>query len=126
MQISVPLEVPVSNKKFILNLNNYRNTHYQVLNKAKQNYSLVIKSILREVKAEKFTRVKITYTLHPKTRRLTDLDNVISIVQKFFQDALVKEGFLEDDNYKYIAENIQRIGSIDKENPRVDINIEEV
>jgi len=126
MKINVPLQVPVGNKHFILNLNNYRNTHYHILNKAKQNYYLIIKSILRGVERKKYNKISIVYTLYPKTARMTDLDNVISIVQKFFQDALVKEGFIEDDNYNFIPENIQRIGTIDKNNPRVEIEILEI
>jgi len=40
MQIKLPLDVYYSKKKkFILNLNNYRNAHYRVLSTAKKIYS---------------------------------------------------------------------------------------
>jgi len=40
MKINSPLGVPVGRKNFTLNLNVYRNAHYQILNKAKQNYKI--------------------------------------------------------------------------------------
>lgn len=124
MKIISPLEVPTGKKKFILNLNNYRNTHYILLNKAKQNYFYMIKSHLKHLKGKNYDKAILTYTLYPKSARLTDLDNVISIHQKFFQDALVKEKVIKEDNYKHISHNIQKFGAIDKNNPRVEIEID--
>jgi len=70
-----------------------------------------------------FDRIHITYTVYPKTRRLCDVSNVCSIHDKFFCDALVELGKLSDDNYKYLPEVVYRFGSVDKDNPRVDILI---
>ena len=46
--ISVPLVVSTSkNKKFILNLNNYRNAHYFILNTAKVKFKeMILMSVL--------------------------------------------------------------------------------
>ena len=123
MKIISPLAVPSGNKKFILNLNNYRNTHYILLNKAKRNYYYLIKSHLKSLKGKNYDKAILTYTLYPKSARMTDLDNVISIHQKFFQDALVKENVIKEDNYKHIYHNIQKFGAVDKNNPRVEIDI---
>jgi hypothetical protein len=75
IEIISPLSAPVSaNKKFILNLNNYRNTLYQVLNKAKANYKELIVPQLEAL--EQFEQVFIHYRLFPKTKRRTDIGNV--------------------------------------------------
>lgn len=128
VKIDIPLRIKVSSKKdFILNLNNYRNTHFQILNKAKKNYKdLIINKLTGLNIKDKFNRVEIEYILYPKSHRLTDLDNVISIIQKFFQDAIVEMGLIEDDNYKFIVKNIQRFGKVDKVFPRVEVVIKEV
>ena len=58
MQVICPLEVWVSsNKKFILNLNNYRNTHFRVLTKAKKEYSALLAPQLRNKQC--FDKVKL-------------------------------------------------------------------
>lgn len=68
----------------------------------------------------------IVYTLYPKTKHLSDLDNVCSVHAKFFQDALVELKKIPDDNYNYIVSTKFLFGSIDPENPRVEIDIEEI
>ena len=82
-----PLTIPVGKKNFSLNLNCYRNAHYHVLNNAKVNYKELI-SVQFDLK-DKFDLIGITYTLYPKTKRLTDISNVLSVVDKFFCDAFV-------------------------------------
>lgn len=125
--ISSPLDVPVTKttgKKFILNLNNYRNTHFQTLNKAKKVYKELISQSILGLPA--FNKIKLEFTLYPRTNRLTDLDNVCSVHNKFFADALVELGKLPDDTYKHIVECNYKFGSVDKMNPRVDITITEI
>lgn len=120
--ISSPLVVPVSSKRnFTLNMNQYRNTHFQVLNKAKKTYKDII---TRHVLAlPLFNKVKLEFVLYPATHRKTDLDNVCAIHNKFFQDALVELGRIPEDNYEYISEITYKFGYVDKDNPRVDITI---
>lgn len=123
MKFSVPLEVQVSKaKKFILNLNVYRNAHHMTLSKSKSLYSEIVKGILGETDS-KFTKVKIIYTLYPKDRRRKDLSNVCSIVDKYVCDALVEKGILPDDDYTVVTNVEFKFGAVDKENPRVDIEI---
>ena len=119
-----PLKVPVSkNKSFILNLNNYRNAHYQTLNKAKINYKAHMWEQIDGLPV--FEAVMITYRLYPGTRRRTDIGNVTSIHQKFFEDALVELGKIKDDDYFHILGSESEFVEIDKENPRVEIWIDE-
>ena len=102
------------NKNWILNLNNYRNAHYQTLNKAKVNFK---KTYLTEIsKLPKFTKLQaIEYTLYRDSHRHCDVANVCSIVDKFFCDALVEAGKLPDDNYDFLkAVSYQWGGVADK------------
>lgn len=117
-----PLRVPqTKSKHFILNLNNYRNTHYQTLNKVKINYKGLMAHQIQQL--PEFNRIGLILTLYPASHRLTDVANVCSIHEKFFADALVELGKLPDDNYIYLPESGYRFGTVDKENPRVEITI---
>lgn len=120
--ISVPLKVQISKKGyFALNLNVYRNAHYMTLNKAKVVFKELITPFL--VQIPKLKHCSLEYVLYPKTNRLCDVSNVCSIVDKFFSDAFVESGHLEDDNYTFIKDIKYRFGAVDPENPRVDVII---
>ena len=120
--ISVPLKVQISKKRyFALNLNVYRNAHYMTLNKAKVIFKELITPFL--VQIPKLKCCSLEYVLYPKTNRLCDVSNVCSIVDKFFSDAFVESGHLEDDNYTFIKDIKYRFGAVDPENPRVDVII---
>jgi len=122
MIIESPLEIWISHKdKFILNLNNYRNAHYQILNKAKKHYKEAVREQIELL--EPMDRVHISYVLFPKTKRLCDIGNIISIHKKFFEDALVEFGKLPDDNYQHIIGSSESFGHVDKDNSRVMIGI---
>ena len=124
-KVQSPLSVQITkNKKFSLNLNQYRNSPYFTLNTAKVNYKQTVLPQLKEL--PKFTKVKLTYIFYPKDRRRYDVSNVCSVVDKFFSDALVETGHLEDDDYSHISDVLYCFGSIDKENPRVDVLIEDL
>ena len=124
MEIDLPIDIKIGRKNCALNLNFYRNAHYQTLNKMKVEFSKVIEPELDKLPS--FKSVDLTYTLYPKTKRLCDISNVCSIVDKFFCDALVNKGKLPDDNYQYIKDIKYTFGSIDKDNPRVTVKIKEV
>ena len=101
--------VMVGNKKFALNLNVYRNAHYQVLNKAKiifKNQLLVNYPELSRIKAE---RVEVEYYIERCDNRKFDTMNIVSIVDKFFLDALVEFGCIPDDNCNYVSYKAPRV-----------------
>lgn len=119
-----PLWVYVGNKKYILNLNKYRNWHYRVNNFVKIAY----KKIMREqiVKIRKpFKNVEISYTVYRDSNRKFDIGNVCSIHQKFFEDACVEYGLIPDDKASVIQAVHYYNGGVDKENPCVMIEIKE-
>ena len=110
-------------RKFILNLNNYRNTHFYSLNAAKKVYkSTVMPQLVGRVLQ---TPICVQYVYYPKTKRKTDLGNVLSIHQKFFEDALTELGCIADDDYSLIPQSIYSFGAVDPLNPRVEITIVE-
>ena len=120
-----PLFVYTSRKsKFILNINNYRNENYHVLNKAKKEYKYSIESQL--IHLPSYNKIRVYYTLYPKTKRRTDITNVCSIHSKFFLDALVDAGHIKDDDYTHVTEEVFKFGRVNKENPCVIIQIKEV
>ena len=122
MKIDLPLEVYYSkNKKFILNLNNYRNAHYRILSNAKKIYA---ENLVDRISHPKYEEpVVLTYTYYAKSRRRLDVSNPCSIIDKFTCDALVKAGVLEDDSSKQIKKVIYKYGGIDKDNPRCELKI---
>ena len=123
MQIKLPLEVYYSkNKKFILNLNNYRNAHYRVLATAKKLYSENLQASLKGIKP--FTEpVILEYTYFAKSKRRLDVSNPCSIIDKFTCDALVKAGVLADDSYNEIDKIVYKFGGVDKSEARCELVI---
>lgn len=120
-----PLKVMISKvKSFILNLNQYRNAHFRLLNDSKVRYKLLLKDQID--KAVPIEKAICVYTVYPGTKRRFDLGNVCSIHQKYFEDALVEYGKLPDDNCKRIPIVIYTYGEIDRDNPRVEINVVEL
>lgn len=128
MIITAPLRVNIGSVKkdryFVLNMNQYRNTHYQLLNKAKIKYKELLKPQIELL--PKYSVVALHYTMYPKNRQLQDIANVCSIHDKFFSDALVELRKLPDDNYLYLPTTTYNFGSVDTENPRVEIYIEDL
>lgn len=122
--ISAPLQVPISkNKHFILNMNAYRNTHYQSLNKAKVEYKDAVDFFIAFCPAFNGP-VEVTYRMYPGSKRKMDTMNVCSIHSKFFLDALVSAGKIPDDTYEHVTREVVEFGAIDKSNPRVEITVE--
>ena len=123
MEIDLPLEVYYSKKKkFILNLNNYRNAHYRVLSISKSLYSDNLVPRLKDF--DRFTEpVSLTYTYYARSKRRLDISNPCSIIDKFACDALVKAEILEDDSFKQIKEVVYKFGGVEKDNPRCELVI---
>jgi len=112
---------------FALNLNTLRNAPFHKLNDTKKMYKLLVQKELERVGAKTFTdAVFIEYKLFTGNKRLLDVGNIISVVQKYFEDAFVELGYIEDDNYMWIPASSSVFGGIDKGNERVEITIESI
>lgn len=118
----------MGNKKFNLNLNEYRNAHYKVLSNAKrQMHQLVYSVLTHEQRKVRFdSTVEIAFTLYKEGKRKRDVSNVCSVVDKFVCDALVAIGILHDDDCEHLPFVRYEYGGIDRANPRVEIRIQNV
>lgn len=119
----MPLNFVVSGKNRIINLNNYRNWHYQTSNKIKKMYKSVAVAKILSKKTIKANKVSVTYTLFRPDKRKFDLMNILSIHDKFFMDAYTSTGLIPDDNINHLEEIKFKFGGYDKNNPRVEIEI---
>lgn len=118
-----PLDIIIYGKrKFILNLNQYRNLHYRVLNTAKIKYKEYMKEQIEKIPTLD-KPICILYTVRKGDKRSYDVSNICCIHDKFFEDALVELGKLKDDNKKFVPMVVYLEGYMDRERPRVDIEI---
>lgn len=123
MIISMPLYIKMGirkPKKYYINLNNYRNWHYQVSNNLKASYKAILAP---KVRGMTFGMLALSFTLHRGDKRRVDRSNILSIHEKFFCDALVECSCIKDDCDEFLESSHYYTGSIDKDNPRVDIEL---
>ena len=92
---ALPCYLYLGSKKLSLNLNWYRNAHYQTLNKTKQSYAPIKVAMFRADK------IRVSYTLVWNSNRRTDFMNWIAVADKYFLDWLVSMGCITDDDLKH-------------------------
>lgn len=127
MKIILPFSVVMprktkDDKVFMLNLNIYRNSHHMTLNQSKVLWKEIVKASVKENLTTP-PPYSFTYTAYPSTNRKFDLGNVLPIIQKYTDDALIEMGIITDDSYKVIPKIHYYFGGVDKENPRVELEI---
>lgn len=110
--------------RYYINWNNFRNWHYQVCNNLKRKYKEIAALKLEGISFQ--TKIKMAFVLHKGDKRKVDRSNILGLHEKFFCDALTECGCIVDDNDNYLESTTYRTGEIDKEDPRVDIIIEEI
>ena len=108
-------------------LNDYisaeRGNKYAGASMKKRVQSMIVSQVGRLPFQEFDCPVFISYTWYEPNRR-RDLDNV-AFAKKFIQDALVEAGVLQGDGWKHVVGFEDRF-SVDKDNPRIEIQITEV
>ena len=67
----------------------------------------------------------VSYTLYPSNSNC-DLMNVVSVIDKFLNDALQDCGVVVNDNIKFYKGMTATVKEIDKDNPRIEIKITEI
>ena len=112
IHLKLPIHWKVWNKIEYIGLNFYRNAHFTALNKLKIAYTKSLYPYLYQKKLT--TPISITYIFHP-SRKWQDMDNCIAVTGKFLQDALVKYGVIEDDDYDHITLTTAMVGDKDKD-----------
>ena len=122
----MPLYIEIGSKKKHINLNNYRNWHYQVSNKIKKEYKEILNRKLQQYRNLKLSKIELEFTMHRGDKRRVDRSNVLSIHEKFFCDAIVDLGIIKDDNDNHISRTIYQTGDVCKIQPRVEIIIRSV
>ena len=119
-----PLSVTLPRRKscgrrIYLNLNWYRNVHFQINNQAKLQYKAEMMPQLSRL-ARLTWPVKIKYRYY--LRQKCDVSNVHAVIEKYFLDVLVAMGKLPDDNIQYVVGASYIVAGIDRKNPRAEID----
>jgi len=134
IKITLPLYVYLPRKRredkiFRLNLNVYRNAHYQVLHQAKKEFFSALLPQIEGIKKKGSVSpppYKLLYVLFVPSTRRVDITNVCSILDKFACDVLVQAGVLRDDDAHTIAAVEYRFGGVDRGSPRCELIIKTV
>ena len=100
--VRMPLYVFLSKtrKPKYINLNTFRNLVGQENNNMKIAYKKLVKELYDKGLIPNdiyFDKYEVIFILNPVTKRRRDLDNVLSITSKFFVDAIVELGVVNDD-----------------------------
>ena len=110
--------------KFILHLNNYIHLNVFTLNITKIKYKELIDPILNTIEPIlNDLELEFIYIYYSKSKRLFDISNPCSILDKYICDAIVEKGIIPEDNVSIIKKVTYEYGGIDKLNPRVDLVI---
>lgn len=119
-----PLFIQLSkNRKFILNLNNYRNMYFRTLNTSKIAYKETMKEQILDQIPIPLDKIAIQYKVFKGDRRRFDIGNVASVHQKYFEDAIVELGKLPDDRHENLPLTFFSFGGVSTDRPRVEITI---
>lgn len=125
--LNIPLYVIIPHKRVedervYLNFNQYHNWYPFKRNMIKQLFTEQMGTLLSDVKPmNKITSIK--YTVYKNNARKCDIRNITNLIDKFLCDSLVFYKLIPDDNYMYIAKTEDIWGGIDKDNPRVEVEI---
>lgn len=123
IKVTLPISILSGKKKirkYHLNLNQYRNWHFQVSNNIKKQFKQEVKGFLD---FSFYGKIQIEYTYFAPDARVRDLMNYITVVDKFFQDALVEEGCIDSDDTNTVVKIISIYGGVDRGNPRMEAKI---
>jgi hypothetical protein len=104
-----------------LNLNNYPNWSFFLYADIKRRYREALRAQLEGVRIN--TPCRLLFTLYRRDKRKGDRQNVLAVQEKFFCDAVTSYGCWPDDTDEYIISTTYQTGEIDRENPRVEVEI---
>jgi hypothetical protein len=124
-QLKLPMRMKTNKRGDVesLNLNIYRNLHFYQLSYQKEAFQKSMRPVLSGL--PQLGKVKLHYEIHPKSSGRLDTMNVGAIVDKYFSDALVESGIIEDDDYKNVIFNSFCFGSVSPKDPHVLVTITE-
>lgn len=118
--ITIPWGMPTLNKLIDLT-----KSHWSRYSRVKREWTEAVALCAKAHRPKmKFRgRVSITFTYYAPNKRI-DPDNISSVARKFILDGLTKADVITDDSWKIIS-GLNDIYRIDKNNPRIEVAIEE-
>ena len=129
MEIKLDLPIYWTNVKktkasttHLVGANFFRNAHFHVKNKMKQDYHAMVADLLTTTTTSINTPFTVEYKLYYKNPSC-DGSNVVSMIEKFFLDAIQEINIVENDNVNYHLGSTWSIGGQDKSNPRCEITL---
>ena len=114
----LPTEVKVGKHLYSVNLNTFRNLYYITKNQMKRKFMDLVIEQLPDVH---FNKITIHYKVFFGDRRRHDITNIVSMVDKFLEDALVERHIIEDDDYKHVLGGSWEFGGISE--PKIEVTI---
>jgi len=123
VKITLPTYSYSGKKKLHLNLNQYRNWHYSVSSNVKRNYYYEIEEYLD---FNFMGEISIHYDYYAPDKRVRDLMNVVSVVDKFFQDCMVMNGCILADDTSIVKNITVKYMGIDRGNSRIEATIKSI
>lgn len=97
----------------------------QIGNRTKQEMQMIcVNAISLQLNVEIKNPIKITYTFYEPDRK-RDLGNIL-FVDKVFEDAMQTCGVIQNDNQNFVKGIVANEVMIDKVQPRVEVEIEEI
>lgn len=126
-KVTMPLHLTlkrkrVKDRKVPLSMNWFNWANVFEVDNAKKTYK---EFLLSSIDIDSFslkTPCCVIYTIFPPDPTY-DTNNWTSIHAKFFEDALVSECLLLDDSVSFVPHSFMLFGGIDKENPRMEIEV---
>ena len=116
----LPLVVQIGGKKsrFSVDVNHFVLRNRWDYGKAKKKYCEHMREQLEGFDMIE-GQIHIHYEYFNGKDNSPDLDNFVGGAKKFFQDAMVHHGLIEDDNINFITSSSEEYRGLDRENPRI-------
>ena len=121
--LSLPIYIGVRVKK-MLGMNWYADVGRYQRAKVKRDYHVIVgKTLPKDIKLS--CPIRTHYKVYYKNV-LSDACNIVAVVDKFLMDALQEYGVITDDTVKHYIQSSWEVVEQDKDNPRVEVTIEEI
>ena len=123
LSLTLPIYFGVR-KKYMIGMNWYGTSHYRTRNKVKQEFHKMVDKVVSKttlVKSPLQTHYKVYYK-----NKLSDAPNIVAVIDKFLMDALQECGVIVNDNVQHYIKSSWEVIEQDRDNPRVEVTVEEI
>lgn len=117
------VEIGKNKKKYRLNLNYMQHWHHQVKRQVKEAYKKIAYKSFKEFRFINADKIELSFYLYKPSKRKMDRSNQLCVHEKYICDVMVAFNIIPDDDDYHIKATHYYTGGIDKENPRVDIEV---